>query len=63
MKVVVDAAIIDPKEGEIGRQPIELEQIGSEAWVRLTIGGQVWDIDYREFWNSARAVCIDSAYQ
>ena len=60
MKIIMDAAIIDPEHGESGREPMELEPIGSQAWVRLKIGDQTWDIAYREFWDAARAVCIDN---
>jgi hypothetical protein len=61
MKVIVDAAIIDEKDGETGREPIEFECIGSQGWVRMTIGSQTWDIDYREFWNAARAIGVETS--
>lgn len=61
MKIIVDAAIILEKEGEVGREVIEFEAIGSEAWIRMKIGSQTWDIDFRDFWNAARGVGIDAS--
>lgn len=60
MKVIVDAAILDEENAETGRTPIEFEQVGSEGWVRMKIGAQGWDIDFRDFWNAARALGVDT---
>lgn len=60
MKITIDAAIIHDTDGETGKESIELEQIGTMAWVRMKIGSQTWDIDFRDFWNAARAVGIET---
>lgn len=60
MKIVIEAEDRNSAEdGESGpKVEIVLTEIGSSAWVRLDVGGRSYDIDYREFWDAARAVCV-----
>jgi hypothetical protein len=60
MRIVMEA---DDRTGleqgdKIERTEIVLSELGSEGWVRMEVGGRTYDIDYREFWNAARSVCI-----
>jgi hypothetical protein len=59
MKISLDAEPrIDEKCGDC--VPLILEELGARSYVRLTLEGREYDIDYREFWAAARAVCIDA---
>ncbi len=40
--------------------PMVLEELGSQAYIRLTLDGREYDLCYHEFWAAARAVCIDA---
>ena len=56
MRVQVEAE----DQGTTGRKvPMTFEEIGSQAWVRIEIDGQQYDVDYREFWQAARSVCLN----
>jgi hypothetical protein len=37
---------------------MSLVEIGTEAWIRITVNGKSYEASYEEFWDAARAVCI-----
>lgn len=58
MKVIMDA---EPRiNGSLcSAVPMEMEEVGSRAWIRLTLDGREYSLSYHEFWAAARAVCLD----
>jgi hypothetical protein len=62
MKVTIDADLqLDQDDRtKVESVPMMLEAVGSQVWIRIAVGGRTYEVDYGEFWDAARAVCIDS---
>lgn len=62
MKILIQADDITDRGEDLSEQKmvdVSLEHIGSEAYVRVEIGGRRYDIGFRDFWAASRAVCED----
>ena len=56
MKVQIEAEDIDMTERKVA---ITFEEIGARGWVRIEVDGRAFDVDFREFSQASRSVCLD----
>lgn len=59
MKIIIEA---EPRiDGKLcSGVPLQFEELGSEAYITMTIDGREYSLGYHEFWNAARSVCISA---
>ena len=56
MKVQIEGEDIDNTERKVA---ITFEEIGARGWVRIEVDGRAFDVDFREFSQASRSVCLD----
>jgi hypothetical protein len=59
VKILLEAQYQDPKAEKPSTLTFTLEEVGSAAWVRFEIDGRSYDVAMNEFWQAAKALCID----
>lgn len=56
MKVQIDAEDRDVTDRKV---TMTFEEIGTRAWVRVEVDGKCFDVDFREFSQASRSVCLN----
>ena len=56
MKVQIEAEDTDMTERKVA---MTFEEIGARGWVRIEVDGRAFDVDFREFSQASRSVCLD----
>ena len=56
MKVQIEAEDRDTTERKVA---ITFEEIGARGWVRIEVDGRAFDVDFQEFSQASRSVCLD----